>query len=298
MDILRPHERSPEPRGFMDGTIKHIDVESLAQAGTSTTNARWVTNPLRRGLWFLVRPYFRALADEIDRALCVAASRHRIERGIEETAETASCAESQVKLFVPPGHYYSPVVDPANLPRTRNAANRLLPIPGIVCDIESMCATFSVLASLVADLDFPAERTEDYRYFFTNDMFWCGGALVLAGMIRKFRPRMIIEVGSGFSSAVILDTLDRTPELAGTRCMFIEPNQGRLQTMLRPSDRHRVDIVPHPVQQVPLSHFEQLQAGDILFLDTTHIVENRQRRCTRGIRDTAALEKRSSGAFP
>jgi hypothetical protein len=92
-------------------------------------------------------------------------------------------------------------------------------------------------------------------------------------MIRKFRPKRIIEVGSGFSSAAILDTLDRTAGMEGTRCTFIEPNQGRLLEMLRAADGGRVTIVNRPVQYVPVSTFEELEAGDFLFLDTTHIVK-------------------------
>jgi predicted O-methyltransferase YrrM len=101
-------------------------------------------------------------------------------------------------------------------------------------------------------------------------MFATGDAVVLAGLIRTAKPRRIIEVGSGFSSSVILDTLDQTPDLI-TSVTFIEPYTERLERLLRPEDSTRAEIIRSGVQEVSSSVFEQLDSGNLLFLDTTHI---------------------------
>ena len=101
-------------------------------------------------------------------------------------------------------------------------------------------------------------------------MFCLGDAFVLACMVRHLRPRRYVEVGSGFSSAVVLDTLDRTPGLA-TACIFIEPDTERLESLLRPADQARTTIIRSDVQHVPLDVFRGLGHDDILFLDTTHV---------------------------
>jgi hypothetical protein len=135
-----------------------------------------------------------------------------------------------------------------------------------------MSETFSKAIRYYPLLDFPEEPDSSHRYYYNNDFFSYGDAIMLACMIRELRPRRIIEIGSGFSSAVMLDTIERAPDL-DTHCTFIEPNPDRLKSLLRPSDYQRVIIYEQPVQAVPPALFDELQAGDILFLDTSHIVK-------------------------
>ena len=42
-----------------------MDLSSLSVHGRSTTSTAWVTNPIRRLLWWLVAPYFRGAGNEI-----------------------------------------------------------------------------------------------------------------------------------------------------------------------------------------------------------------------------------------
>jgi predicted O-methyltransferase YrrM len=116
------------------------------------------------------------------------------------------------------------------------------------------------------------QRDPARRYHANNDMYAMGDAAILAGMLRHLRPQRWIEVGSGYSSAVLLDTLDRTPGLA-TTLTFIEPDPVRLDALLRPADRTRATIIQSGVQAVPLETFDALGAGDVLFLDTTHVAK-------------------------
>lgn len=177
------------------------------------------------------------------------------------------------RLFVPPGHFYSPVVDPAELARDgfaeRRARDGLLALD---LDFERMAGLFHRLMAHVPRIDFPTHRQAGRRFYFENDMYSYGDAIILAAMVREFRPARYVEVGSGFSSAVVLDTLDAMPG-ASTACTFIEPHTGRLDALLTEADATRVRIIRQGVQQVPLSLFEALAPGDVLFLDTTHVVK-------------------------
>jgi hypothetical protein len=89
-------------------------------------------------------------------------------------------------------------------------------------------------------------------------------------MIRHFRPRRIIEVGSGFSSCAILDTneLFFNNEI---QCTFIEPEPRRLFNNLRAEDRERINIIESQVQNVSVARFEELEKGDILLIDSSHV---------------------------
>jgi hypothetical protein len=54
---------------------------------------------------------------------------------------------------------------------------------------------------------------------------------------------------------------------------FIEPYAGRLLSLLTDIDKQRTTIIEAFVQAVPLTTYDQLEAGDILFVDSTHVVK-------------------------
>jgi Methyltransferase domain len=91
-------------------------------------------------------------------------------------------------------------------------------------------------------------------------------------MIRHQRPKRIIEVGSGFSSCVLLDTNEIFFDNS-IACTFIEPYPELLLSLIKPHDRQQIEIVPAGLQDVELDRFSQLAAGDILFIDSTHVAK-------------------------
>lgn len=93
---------------------------------------------------------------------------------------------------------------------------------------------------------------------------------MLYAILRHFRPRRVIEAGSGFSSALMLDTDERFLE-SGTRFLFIEPNAARLRTLLKPEDASRVEVIERGVQELPISALADLAPNDILFIDSSHV---------------------------
>jgi hypothetical protein len=90
-------------------------------------------------------------------------------------------------------------------------------------------------------------------------------------MLRKLRPANIIEIGSGFSSAATLDTCDALH--LDTRLTCIEPYPAQLEALLHKIDAQRVELIPQRVQDVDLALYDRLGPGDILFVDSTHIVK-------------------------
>ena len=196
----------------------------------------------------------------------------RIDVGNSPRAEPATLADAVGQpLFVPPGHYYSPIVNTAQL-----ASGKYLdgvaadPLLGVDLKEATILATFDRLARHFVAIDFPETKADTHRYYFQNDFYTYGDAMFLSAMICEFKPPRIVEVGSGYSSAVILDTLDSLGA-GDTKCTFIEPFPERLRMLLRPQDGQRVRILETGIQDVPLSTFETLEAGSFLFFDTTHI---------------------------
>lgn len=109
------------------------------------------------------------------------------------------------------------------------------------------------------------------RYRAENDYYGYGDAAALFCMLRHYKPRRLIEVGSGFSTAVILDTAEHY--LSDLQLTCVEPNPQRLRERLLPADHKAVEIIEKPVQDVPLERFEELEASDVLFIDSTHVAK-------------------------
>ena len=169
-----------------------------------------------------------------------------------------------------PGHILSPYPSSDDLRRASAWARPGADLRGLDLNVNDQLKLLEKFGAFHAELPFPAERQPGCRYWYGNDFFGHGDAVVLYSMIRHLRPRRIVEVGSGFSSAVMLDTNERFLDSA-IRCTFVDPDTSRLRRLLRPSDLEQVTLRDELVQDVPLSTFEQLDANDILFIDSSHV---------------------------
>ena len=179
----------------------------------------------------------------------------------------------QLHRFVPPGHFYSPM--PAGADIERDAA-RLFPappprtLPGIDLREAAQLRWLEECRSLYAEMPFAAEPQGGLRFGFENGAYSYFDAIVLYFMLRRLRPKRVIEVGSGHSSCVTLDTDARF--LGGaTDLVFVEPYPELLRSLLAPGDAERITIVPERLQDVPVALFESLGENDLLFIDSTHV---------------------------
>jgi len=183
--------------------------------------------------------------------------------------------KSAGKLFVPPGHFYSPIVSPPEvtqrIPHVRPATQ--VRLPDVRLDLDEMTAFWeSHLAPIAARNSFPVEADDAFRYRFNNPAYSYADAIMLEAMILHFRPRHIIEVGSGWSTACILDVLARSNNM-DTTLTCIEPFPSVLKEVLRPGDETRIRLIDKPVQSVDKTVFTGLGSNDILLIDSTHIVK-------------------------
>jgi predicted O-methyltransferase YrrM len=114
---------------------------------------------------------------------------------------------------------------------------------------------------------FPAEPTDSpYEFYFDNPMFSGTDALVLYGIVRHFKPRRVLEVGSGFSSRVTAKALQAN---GSGEMICIEPYP---QEVLRKEFPVLRELIDTEVQQVELEVFQKLEANDVLFIDSSHVV--------------------------
>ncbi|HJT78579.1 MAG TPA: class I SAM-dependent methyltransferase [Gemmataceae bacterium] len=175
-------------------------------------------------------------------------------------------------LWVPPGHFYSPILDAADRARFERDRARPLPreVPGVDLNEDGQLALLRQLRPYYDELPFADHAQPGLRYRYDNPTYSYSDAVCLYAMLRHLRPRRIIEVGSGWSSAVMLDTNERF--LANSvRLTCVEPYPDVLHSVMTDADRGRVEVVPCGLQEVGPERFAELAAGDVLFIDSTHV---------------------------
>lgn len=176
------------------------------------------------------------------------------------------------EFHVPPGHFYSPIVSEDFVRQYEDQIfdSSARQVAAIDLHEEEQLGLLEKLAPYYSDMPFTSEKQQGLRYYFDNEYYSYTDAIFLHCMMRHLRPKKMIEIGSGFSSAMMLDTnqlfFDRQIELT-----FIEPFPERLQSTLQPEDR--IHLLEKNIQDVPPEFFSQLSENDILFVDTSHVVK-------------------------
>lgn len=197
-----------------------------------------------------------------------------VRRASQSLRLLADAARSPFLRYAPPGHYYSCIPDMKEVMARADVLFRrdLKECPGVDLREGEQLKLLEVMAGYYEEMPFSDQRTADARYFSGNGFFGVGDAIVLYSLFRHFRPKRVIEIGSGFSSAAMLDTSERF--LGGSvHFTFIEPYADRLLELLRPADRETQTIVSCLVQDVPLDVFQALERGDVLFIDSSHVLK-------------------------
>jgi hypothetical protein len=163
-------------------------------------------------------------------------------------------------------HYYAPTVERADL---RHPLDRPRPLPGLDLNIAGQRALVSAFRWGDELRAIPLAKPDDTSFGYRNDMFGPGDAEMLYNMIRHFRPARIIEIGSGQSTLMARQALAANrAEDAGYACRHtcIEPYE------VPWLERIGVDVIRQRVETVDAALFATLSTGDILFIDSSHVI--------------------------
>ena len=176
-------------------------------------------------------------------------------------------AGSRVGLIVLPKHYYVPFPDLRQLRQTRPRWAKRSQMRGVAVDLDQQ---IEALHTLVQPFESEYRGNARFREA-TQNAFGPGfgyiEAQALHGFLRATKPARIIEVGSGVSTHCMLAaTSQNAAEGAPTSITCVEPFPS---TWLRSAP---VRLVQEKVEDVDLGLFDELTAGDFLFIDSTHAV--------------------------
>jgi predicted O-methyltransferase YrrM len=189
---------------------------------------------------------------------------------------TASQMPVSEKIFMSVGvlpirdHYYQPLINPRKYLQKPLNAPRVL--PGIQWNIDeqlNLLKAFHYQDELRA-IPMNQKDAEPLGFYYNNNPSLCAAdAEFLYSIIRHFKPRRVIEVGCGYSTRLAVQAEKKN--LAGNAeqsCthVCIEPYE---MPWLEKLD---VQVMRSKVEDVPLATFSQLEAGDLLFIDSSHMI--------------------------
>jgi len=172
-----------------------------------------------------------------------------------------------VGVFPITDHYYEPLF---NNKRLRQPLDRDRYLPGIEWNDEEqllLLGQFNYQQELLA---IPYKESQnDLVFYFDNPSLGPGDAEYLYCVIRHFKPSRIIEIGSGYSTLMAKQALERNQaENLQYECeqICIEPYE--MQWL----EKLGVKVIRELVEDVDMSLFKSLGKNDILFIDSSHMV--------------------------
>jgi len=118
-----------------------------------------------------------------------------------------------------------------------------------------------------------AKEQPPYTYTFDNPFFGPVDGEALYCMIRQFKPAKILEIGSGFSTYLAAQAVQKNAEEnPADRCELttVDPFPNKV---IRAGFPGLTRVISSDVQSIPFSAFADLQANDILFIDSSHVLK-------------------------
>jgi len=164
-------------------------------------------------------------------------------------------------------HYHDPYTDALRLKRPLSEPRDL---PGIDWNLREQLELLGRFHWNDELLAFPFDRAGRFEFHYANGSFEPGDAEFLYNTIRHARPRRLIEIGCGNSTLMALAAERKNAaEPAGHACehLCIEPYEQPWLERLP-----GVTVLREKVEDVSREVFARLEAGDILFIDSSHVL--------------------------
>lgn len=164
-------------------------------------------------------------------------------------------------------HYYQPMVNPKkHLIKSLREDRELPGINFNTTEQLNLLLKFNFNEELEK---FPLEKVKKIEFYYNNGSYCSGDAEYLYNIVRHFKPQRIIEIGSGSSTLMMRNAiLQNTTENNNYQCqrICIEPYE---QPWLENED---VKLIRKRLETIDKSFFQKLEANDILFIDSSHII--------------------------
>lgn len=173
-------------------------------------------------------------------------------------------------VVAPTADYYQPLRPVAELQRHAGRWHRSSRMTGISFDLsamraalEGMLATYGAEAAALPSYDELKARKHGPGFTRVD-------ALMLYLMLRHHKPARYLEVGSGLSTDyALLAAARNAAEGRAVKMTVVDPF---MTAATRALQAQGVEVIPREAQDLAVEEYTRLEAGDVLFIDTTHIV--------------------------
>lgn len=175
----------------------------------------------------------------------------------------------KIGVFPIDDHYYQPLFNDAHLKKSLNHERDL---PGIEFNLDQQklsIDTFNFSKEL-EELDFYQPSDLNNNFNINNGGYGPGDADFLYNFVRKYKPNKIIEIGSGNSTKIVNLAIKKNkneyPQDKSTQHICIEPYE------MPWLDNFPVNLIRSKVEDTDIELFKSLEEGDMLFIDSSHII--------------------------
>ncbi len=176
-------------------------------------------------------------------------------------------------IHVLPVHYYSPIPDTRALKRNKDIFERRSDLLGVELNDEAQVRLLKELCSKYYEeykllpLEFTGDPTD---YYLSNGSFGFVSGQMHYCLIRHFKPKNVIEVGSGASTLLTLKAIRRNDSeaVSVTRFTAVEPYPEKYLNRLTDDN---FTLVKSEIQEVTVDMFADLKDRDLLFIDSSHV---------------------------
>ncbi len=160
-----------------------------------------------------------------------------------------------------PDNFYSPIPD---LDRAGALDERPSSLAGIDFDADTQLRYLrDELGPFLRELEIPDSGGPGELYL-RNGFYEAADAETLYAIIRRRRPARVLELGSGFSTRVIARALEANG--AGHHLVFDPHAAADIDAL--------ADLERRSAVEIPDEEFTRLASGDVLFVDSTHVVKS------------------------
>ena len=163
-------------------------------------------------------------------------------------------------------HYYEPLYKTQKLKPLSDSR----PLPGIDFNEKGQIGLLKKFTYQDELLDIPRMKKESkIAYSYDSGSFGSGDSEFLYNIVRYYKPQKILEIGSGASTLMVKNALVKNKlEDNAYKCQHIciEPYEAPWL------EKIGVDVRRERVENIDKAVFNQLNEGDILFIDSSHVI--------------------------
>lgn len=168
-----------------------------------------------------------------------------------------------VGVFPIINHYYEPLFREKDISKSLSFKRKL---NAINFNIDNQ---LNNLNNYTFSHEFKDFIDKDKTFNFGNGSYESGDAEYLYNFVRHLKPKRIIEIGSGFSSLIIRNAVNKnTQENIRYKCQHtcIEPFE------VPWLEKTGINVIRKKVELIDITEFKKLEDGDFLFIDSSHII--------------------------